>query len=60
MIKQFIKWPPPGSTEAQALGCTCPIKDNRYGRGQPSPEGDAANYWISTDCPVHDKLTTDE
>jgi hypothetical protein len=54
-----IKWPPPGSTEAQAQGCTCPVADNKFGKGQPSENGDSANYWVRTDCPVHDKLVDD-
>lgn len=59
-MRSFIKWPPPGSTEAAAKGCLCPVHDNRAGRGQPSAHGDSAHYWIDTQCPVHDKLTTEE
>ncbi len=60
MKKSFIKWPPPGSTEAIAKGCICPVDDNANGRGQPSPHGDAAHYWIDVKCPIHKKLTQEE
>lgn len=60
MAKQFIKWPPPGSHEAVKEGCTCPEIDNAYGKGVPSASGDAANYWVSMDCPLHKKTTQEE
>jgi len=59
-MKRCIQWPPPGSTEAKAKGCTCPTKDNHFGKGQPSPGGDAAHYWVDKQCPVHAKLVNDD
>lgn len=46
--------PPPGSSEAFAIGCTCPRMDNGHGRGsgQVGKEGEPY-YWISGDCPIH-------
>ena len=48
--------PNPGSREALALGCLCPILDNSHGTG-PGP------FWISSDCDLHSvdyKDPTDE
>lgn len=41
---------PPGSDEAIAEGCECPILDNRYGKGAYKAEG----YIVSFDCPIHE------
>lgn len=43
--------PSPGSDEAIALGCACPVLDNEHGDGMPYPDG--VRFWISTDCPIH-------
>lgn len=59
-MPDFIRWPPPGSTEAQAKGCTCPVKDNEYGVGVPSPQGDGRSYWVHISCPLHKKTTKEE
>lgn len=40
--------PNPGSPEAYALGCKCPILDNAHGRGVGCGE-----FWISAECPLH-------
>ncbi len=45
------KTPNPGSREAQAIGCKCPVIDNHHGAGMPYPNG--PHFWISGDCPVH-------
>ncbi len=42
--------PTPGSREALALGCTCPVEDNNYGRGKKI--GKATVFWAQDDCPV--------
>lgn len=42
--------PAPGSPEAVAKGCTCPIADNHHGRG---PQGKGGPYWINENCPLH-------
>lgn len=44
----------PGSPEAIAAGCLCPVLDNRHGvgwfvRGQ-------VQYWYAEDCPLHGAL----
>jgi len=47
--------PNPGSDEAVAIGCTCPVMDNARGKGYMCiPD----YYWISGDCPVHNTDTT--
>jgi len=45
--------PRPGSPEAKAAGCMCPVDDNGHGRGLHG--GDGMKYgWIVDDaCPVH-------
>lgn len=47
--------PNPGSVEAVAHGCTCPVMDNRRGQGagqigEPFP---GTVWWINGDCPLH-------
>lgn len=54
----------PGSEEALKKGCTCPVMDNRHGRGIPSgpisPNGPSVTlYWMSEDCPLHQKELAD-
>lgn len=48
------KPPNPGSPEAIALGCTCPVIDNGHGRGY---YGQPNVFVYTVGCPVHDKLT---
>lgn len=43
--------PNPGSPEAGALGCLCPVMDNARGKGIPTTAG--VHFWINADCPVH-------
>lgn len=43
--------PNPGSDEARALGCRCPILDNNHGRWAPRPPD---GWWVVEGCPVHD------
>ncbi len=47
----------PGSPEAVAKGCTCPITDNAHGLGVPGADG---NYWITDDCPIHGRKEEEE
>ncbi len=49
----------PGSKEAIAKGCTCPVWDNYHGRGYG---GDWRTYgWvINADCPLHGKSVDEE
>ena len=42
----------PGSDEARAAGCTCPIIDNHYGAGQDRG-GSEPVFVINLECPVH-------
>lgn len=42
--------PDPGSPEATAAGCTCPVADNHNGAGML---GDRRLYTIAEDCPIH-------
>jgi len=41
--------PNPGSDEALALGCLCPVMDNNHGKYTPWP----GDWWVRPDCPVH-------
>ena len=44
--------PPPGSPEAVALGCRCPVLDNAHGRGHFG-DGERFGWWVIADCPLH-------
>lgn len=48
--------PPPGSDEARAIGCTCPVLDNARGRGYlggvRDKNGNIVFVW-GMHCPVH-------
>jgi len=44
--------PKPGSREAVASGCTCPVVDNHNGSGYGG-DGKRFGWWYSSDCPVH-------
>ncbi len=49
--------PNPGSEEAVAMGCSCPIWDNHYGKGLPPPyPQNPVNFWINTTCKLHGSL----
>ena len=41
----------PGSPDAIAAGCTCPVLDNAHGLGR----GDGT-FWISELCPLHNPV----
>jgi len=49
------KAPPPGSAEAIALGCTCPVEDNHHGRGFTLYDTGSRDtvFWYTEGCPVH-------
>ena len=52
-VKEFL---PPGSEEAIAAGCTCPVIDNAYGKGCMGGVTDDKGqtvYIFSGDCPLH-------
>jgi hypothetical protein len=44
-----MKTPTPGSKEAIALGCTCPIMDNSNGSGYLG----SGQFWMSEGCKLH-------
>ena len=56
-----IDVPNPGSDEARAQGCECPILDNEYGRGIPWPRADGLDpreypsFYVNDECPLHGK-----
>ena len=43
--------PPPGSDEAIALSCLCPIRDNA--RGQGWEFAGTVVFWVNENCPLH-------
>lgn len=47
----------PGSDEAVAHGCKCPVVDNGYGKGAYSGAAKDDNgkplFWINENCPLH-------
>lgn len=43
--------PKPGSPEAVAMSCSCPILDNAHGKGYMGQPG---IYVYTEGCPVHD------
>jgi len=45
--------PPPGSTEALALGCVCPVLDNAHGKGGYLCPVNGPQFWVVTTCPLH-------
>ena len=44
----MTKTPTPGSPEARAIGCTCPMMDNCNGKGYCF-----GGFVIRQNCPVH-------
>jgi len=60
MPTKKVKRPPestpnPGSPDAVALGCLCPVMDNNHGKWAPYPPG---GWWITAGCPVHARKLT--
>jgi len=43
----------PGSVEAIARGCTCPVVDNGHGRGCGEDDAGRPKFWINMRCPIH-------
>lgn len=55
-VKKSI--PNPGSKEALAKGCKCPVLDNTHGQGWVGLGSDWVGlgghlFWISVDCLLH-------
>lgn len=46
------KLPNPGSREAKAQGCNCPVIDNHHGRGWGG-DGEKFGWVMRLDCPLH-------
>ena len=44
--------PNPGSEEARAASCICPVLDNNYGWGS---DWGKDRFWITEECPLHGK-----
>ena len=42
----------PGSIAAVGRGCTCPVPDNRNGRGWEDDKGKAV-FYLADNCPMH-------
>lgn len=53
---QQVTTPAPGSPEAVAQGCTCPVMDNGHGRGLFG-DGQRFGWVMSWDCPLHGRGT---
>jgi hypothetical protein len=45
--------PNPGSREAVAQGCTCPVLDNHHGRGAYMDAAGLLHFWFNLSCPLH-------
>ena len=43
-----MRRPTPGSSEAIALGCKCPVMDNHNGKGLG-----CRYFWVNETCPIH-------
>lgn len=44
--------PYPGSKQALAQGCLCPVMDNAQGKGCGG-DGHQFGWYVSGDCPIH-------
>lgn len=44
----------PGSDEAIAAGCSCPVVDNHHGKGMPG-----GMFWVDAGCPLHGRPRRD-
>ena len=57
-MKTWDETPKPGSDDAVAQGCTCPVLDNGHGTGAgwKNEDGSPA-FWIDGGCPLHARLT---
>lgn len=43
--------PNPGSKDASAQGCTCPVMDNNHGLG--FIVAGKRSFWMNDKCPLH-------
>lgn len=51
-MEQNFSIPKPGSDEAIADGCKCPVLNNGHGRGHLG-EGGKFGWWVNENCPIH-------
>jgi hypothetical protein len=59
MEKKFNnKVPNPGSPEALAIGCKCPVLDNCHGKGYLVPG--SGSFCVAEHCPIHGKAARNE
>lgn len=52
----------PGSKEALAIGCTCPVVDNGHGKGIYGGllfDDGKPKFWIAGNCPIHNSTSAD-
>ena len=56
---QVSDTPNPGSPEAVAAGCRCPVLDNRRGRGYAVIQGETV-WCVMANCPMHGQGDEDE
>jgi hypothetical protein len=47
----------PGSDDAVARGCCCPVLDNGRGRGAYQIDG-VWQFWVADTCPLHHGVET--
>lgn len=52
MSEEVIDIPNPGSAEAKASGCTCPVQDNNHGQGIWMGAW-GRQFVRNLDCPLH-------
>jgi hypothetical protein len=51
---------PPGSLEAIARGCLCPLLENDYGRGKADKTAQVVERLLHPECPVHPLVKIDD
>jgi hypothetical protein len=57
MAETIAAPPNPGTKEAEAIGCLCPVLDNCHGKGYMGQEG---IFVFTVNCPVHPTLRTEK
>lgn len=49
--------PKPGTKEASAAGCSCPVLDNHHGRGRGG-DGKKYGWYVTEACKLHCRTQT--
>lgn len=52
--------PNPGTKEAIAADCKCPVIDNCHGAGAYNDENGKPLFWINGNCPIHGNELAEE